>query len=52
MSGKKSNYVERTQLSGVKLKIFNFFKVFFLFGFSFTNIHDLHDSRGKGRLSL
>ena len=33
MSGKKSNYVERTQLSGVKLKIFNFLKVFFYLDF-------------------
>ena len=31
--------------------IINFF-FFFLFGFSFTNIHDSRDSRGRGRVSI
>ena len=26
--------------------------LFFLFGFSFTNIHDSQDSRGRGRVSI
>ena len=34
----------------VDLEFFFFF--FFLSGFSFTNIHDSRDSRGRGRVSI
>ena len=31
---------------------YDFFFFFFLSGFSFTNIHDSQDSRGRGRVSI
>ena len=41
--------VEKTCFFNVKLKLLFFFLFFLSVFFSFTNIHDSHDSRGSGR---
>ena len=39
-------------LNNCKLGLRIFFFFFFISGFSFTNIHDSRDSRGRGRVSV
>ena len=41
----------RNKKRTIVVKFLNFL-FFFLFGFSFTNIHDSRDSRGRGRVSI
>ena len=50
---KRNNEIKMlVQLGKLKAAHVFFFLFFFLSGFSFTNIHDSQDSRGRGRVSI